>query len=80
MKLTFLGDVMCTGDMLDMFKVSDRYDFSSIFSSVEPMLQNSDYVFANLETPVSPTDSDLTPNRILFVLPSNSRRPRKTPE
>lgn len=69
MKLTFLGDVMCTGDMLDMFKVSDRYDFSSIFSSVEPMLQNSDYVFANLETPVSPTDSDLTHEPYSFCSP-----------
>lgn len=33
------------------------------------MLSNSDYVFANLETPISPTNSDLTHERYSFCSP-----------
>lgn len=69
MKLTFLGDVMCTGEMLVAFHDGKNFDFGSLFKGVEPLLAEADYVFANLETPISPSDTNLTFERYCFCSP-----------
>lgn len=69
-KITFLGDMMCQGPMLKTYSIGDgKYDFSDIFAGVKDMLAESDYVFANLETPISPGNNDLTRERYAFCSP-----------
>ena len=62
-KLTFVGDVMCQKELLDAFKIKDGFSFGSAFNKVLPMLSESDLSCANLETPISFDDSDLS-NRL----------------
>ena len=74
MKLTFLGDIMCDYTMtrgLEKYrdKLSGTYDFTSMFTHLRPMLEASDYVFANLETPISIADDNLTSMKWSFNSP-----------
>lgn len=63
-KMTFLGDIMCDLSMACRFKQyqdeNGAFDFHSVFSPVEHLLKESDIVIANLETPISIDNSDLT--------------------
>lgn len=68
-KLSFLGDIMCKATMIKSYKVNDKYDFSSIFSEVKSLLATSDYVFANLETPISYDNNSLTNVKFCFNSP-----------
>ena len=69
-KVTFLGDVMCQGPMLKAYSTGDgKYDFSEVFAGVKGLLAESDYVFANLETPIAPDNQDLTHERYAFCSP-----------
>ena len=69
-KITFLGDVMCQGRMLPAYaKPEGGYDFSEIFAGVRDLLSQSDFVAANLETPIAPDDRDLTRERYCFCSP-----------
>lgn len=62
-KLTFVGDVMCQKELLDAFKIKDGFSFDSAFGKVLPMFRGSDLSCANLETPISYDDSNLS-NRL----------------
>lgn len=68
-KLTFLGDTMCKPQMLETYKTDNGYNFDSIFVKMKDYFKNSDYVLANLETPVSFDNSDLTTQRFRFNAP-----------
>lgn len=69
-KITFLGDVMCQGRMLPAYaKPEGGYDFSGIFAGVRDLLSQSDFVAANLETPIAPDDRDLTRELYRFCSP-----------
>ena len=70
-KITFLGDAMCQGPMLAPYAMPNGgYDFSRIFSEgVRDMLAQSDFVVANLETPIAPDDEHLTDERYRFCSP-----------
>lgn len=68
-KLTFLGDVMCKAEMLDAYKIDGKYNFFSIFAKLKPFLEDSDYVFANLETPISLNNADLSKAQYSFNSP-----------
>lgn len=72
-RLTFLGDIMCDYEMsLKFDKYIDnegKFDFDSVFCDVKPLLSQSDYVFANLETPISYDSTDLTHSRWRFNSP-----------
>jgi len=64
-KLTFLGDAMCDKPMADRLvryqKIpGGEYDFSDSFAPVRSMLEKSDYVMVNLETPISQHKEMLT--------------------
>lgn len=69
-KITFLGDLMCEEPMLKCFqKETGGYDFRSLFEDVAPYLSESDLVMANLETPISYNNSDLTREKYCFNSP-----------
>lgn len=62
-KLTFVGDVMCQMELLDAFKSKEGFSFNSALTKVAPLLAESDLSCANLETPISYDDTDLS-NRL----------------
>ena len=73
-KLTFLGDVMCDGKMastLELYKddITGEYDFGKVFLHLSELLSKSDYVIANLETPLSRNGDYLTKKRWEFNTP-----------
>ena len=53
-KMSFIGDIMCEPLLLKAAKRQDgTYDFSGVFEHVKPLLDQSDYVVGNLETPLA---------------------------
>lgn len=70
-KLTFLGDIMCKAQMLPSYMdaESDKYNFDKLFEDMIPMFQSADFVFANLETPISFSNKNLTTERFCFNSP-----------
>lgn len=52
-KLSFVGDIMCEPRLLNASKTADGYDFSGVFEHVNPLLQKSDFLIGNLETPIA---------------------------
>ena len=68
-KVTFVGDVMCQGPMLETYRTSSGWDFSGIFADTKDLFAESDCVIANLETPIAPDDRDLTCARWQFCSP-----------
>ena len=72
MKITVLGDIMIDNDTaktLDNYVKEERFCFDSMFTGVKHLLSKSDYVFANLETPISYDNSDLTNIQWQFCSP-----------
>ena len=53
MRITFLGDIMLNTDQLSLCKRGDTYDFSSVSDALDGVFKDSDYVIANLESPVA---------------------------
>ena len=68
-KLTFLGDVMCKSQIITACKTEGGYNFDLIFENMKEYFSESDYVFANLETPVSFDNRDLTSEEWRFNSP-----------
>lgn len=69
-KLTFLGDLMCEQDMLSAYSSErDKYSYDSVFEGVYSLLTKSDYVFANLETPISYNNQNLSREEYNFNSP-----------
>ena len=68
-KITFLGDLLCEEDTLDTFRTAHGWDFRPVFADIRNFLSRSDYVLANLETPISENDTDLTHERWCFNSP-----------
>ena len=68
-KITFVGDLMCQGGLLEPYRTSSGYDFSDVFRDLKPLFAASDYVVGNLETPIAPDDQDLTHARWEFCSP-----------
>lgn len=52
-KITFTGDIMCEHSRLHQYFENGTYDFTPIFSDVKSVFEKSDYVVANLETPLA---------------------------
>ena len=72
MKITVLGDIMIdneTAKTLGNYVKEEKFCFDSMFSGVKHLLSKSDYVFANLETPISYDNSDLTSIQWQFCSP-----------
>lgn len=68
-KLTFLGDIMCLPDMIEKAKTNSGYDFTEMFSELKSFLADSDYCFANLETPIAIDNQDLSHAEASFNSP-----------
>lgn len=59
-KLTFVGDVMCQKSFLDAFRQNGHFAFDSAFAKIKKMLEQADFACANLETPISFNNTNLT--------------------
>lgn len=69
-KVTFVGDIMCKGEMLPAYSSKDGgFDFSPLFARMKPYFSESDLVVANLETPISESGDNLTFERYSFCSP-----------
>ena len=68
-KITFTGDVMCEHTRLDQYCKNGVYDFSPIFLDVKPIFEKSDYVVANLETPLAGKALGYSQRRFSFNTP-----------
>ncbi len=69
-KLTFLGDIMCEKQMLKAFsKGKGKYCFKSLFEPCKKLFSTSDYVYANLETPIAYDNNELTNEKYSFCSP-----------
>jgi poly-gamma-glutamate capsule biosynthesis protein CapA/YwtB (metallophosphatase superfamily) len=68
-KITFTGDVMCEHSRLDQYCENGTYDFTPVFSDVVPVFKKSDYVVANLETPLAGRDLGYSERNYSFNTP-----------
>ena len=68
-RLSFLGDLMCTIPMMQKSENKSSYNFNPIFENVKKYLACSDYVIGNLETPLSGADCLYTfhPTNLIFL-------------
>ncbi|MCQ2388680.1 MAG: CapA family protein [Kiritimatiellae bacterium] len=69
-KVTFVGDMLCGRPFQEACRTgADTFDFSAAFAGVKPLFAASDFVVANLETPIAPDNRDLTHERWCFCSP-----------
>ncbi len=69
LRITFLGDALCESQILAAHETSGGHDFHPVFAPLRDYLSQSDFVVANLETPISRDGSDLTHERWCFNSP-----------
>lgn len=75
LKITFCGDIMCLRDQnkAAMAKYGD-YSYEGYLSSISHLFKDSDYVIANLETPLLPPpffEKDTTQHDVRFSTPAS---------
>ena len=69
-KISLLGDILCDSSInLEDYKKEGAFTFCDVFASMKELLSKSDYVLANLETPISIDDSNLTNQNYKFNSP-----------
>lgn len=69
-KFTFLGDLACDEAMIKDFEAEKgKYDFNFLFQEMKAYFAESDYVLANLETPISYDNKNLTWEKWRFCAP-----------
>lgn len=68
-KLSFLGDVTCDRPMLKAAKVDGKFDFDKSLQGIKPLLMDSDYVVANLETVFAGEKYGYNPNPVSYNSP-----------
>lgn len=79
MRISFLGDTMCEPLLLKASEVSDGvYDFSTTFAALAPVLDNSDYVVCNLETPLAGVEAGYTDSLFSFNAPDEFAKALKS--
>ena len=68
-KISFLGDILC---QLPFLKAAQKRgnDFYTAFEGLQPLLQDSDYVVANLETPIAGAEAGYTNDVYSFNTPA----------
>ena len=70
LRLTFLGDALCNPLVLAAHgTAAGGHDFRPVFAPLRDCLADSDFVVANLETPLSESGGDLTNERWRFNSP-----------
>lgn len=68
-KISFLGDILCQLPFLKAAKKRNN-DFYTAFENLQPLLQDSDYVVANLETPIAGEEAGYTNDIYSFNTPA----------
>lgn len=68
-RLTFLGDALCQLPLLAAHETPCGHDFRPVFAPLRDFLADSDFVVANLETPLSEDGGNLTHERWRFNSP-----------
>ena len=72
MKRTVLGDILCEPPVLKASKKDDNtYDFNGVFDKVRPLLEEANYVIANLEFPMAGEDAKYTDCFFVFNAPDS---------
>ena len=68
-KISFLGDILC---QLPFLRAAQKRgnDFYTAFEGLQPLLQDSDYVVANLETPIAGEEAGYTNDVYSFNTPA----------
>lgn len=70
MKITVLGDIMCEPSVLKGARRSDgSYNFDGLFVKLAPLLAESDYTVANLESPLAGEAAGYTDDYYVFNAP-----------
>ena len=70
LKISFGGDLMCLKEQNSaVLKKYGKYDYDQTLSGLRGLFEDSDYVIANLETPIS--DQTLSEEQICFNTPSS---------
>lgn len=70
MRITFLGDIIISKEQLASHKSGDSYDFSAVKNALNGAFSGSDFVVANLETPVAGSEMGFTDSEYSFNTPS----------
>lgn len=71
-KISFLGDVLCSIPESEIAKKGENeYDYSPVFCNVRNYLEGSDFVVANLETPLAGQEMNYTSETTLFNTPTS---------
>lgn len=69
-KISIIGDILCEPSALKSARKKDgSYDFSGMFEYLKPRLEESDFVIANLETPLAGKDAKYTDTFVDFNAP-----------
>lgn len=70
LKISFGGDLMCLQAQNEaVMRKYGRYDYDETLSALKPLFADSDYVIANLETPLS--EAGLSEEQICFNTPAS---------
>ena len=69
MRITFLGDIMIQQEQYDAYRTADGYDFDTPLRSIRTAFSDSDYIVANLETPIAGEEAGYTREPYSFNSP-----------
>jgi len=69
MRITFLGDIIISKKQLPLFQTDQGYDFSVVNSALKNAFSASDYIIANLETPIAGEELGFTETDYSFNTP-----------
>lgn len=70
-KITILGDIMCEPLLMKASKRGNVYDFNEVFANIKGLLEESDYVIGNLETPLAGEQAGYTKSLFSFNAPDS---------
>lgn len=72
MRITFLGDIMGEPSTIKTAKQKDgTYNFDYVFKNVQPILDESDYIVGNLETPLATPEMTYSDDFADFGVPDS---------
>lgn len=68
-KVSFTGDAMCEAEQIKVYFEDGVFNFKSIFAELSYLLNKSDYVVSNLETPIAGIEKGYTKEKWSFNTP-----------
>ena len=78
MRITIFGDTMCTKMYMDKFDCIDDKEYIKSFSEIKDVVEFSDYVILNLETPIAGEENGYVKERYSFNAPNEFATAIKT--